>query len=159
MHVHLSEGAIGRCETTRSPITVEQVRDWCSNPDTQVVIKPVIDLNESHHVDAYEVPDRIAEQSVLINQTCVFPWCTRDARSCDSDHIEPHDSGGPTSSDNIAPLCRGHHRLKTHGGWRYTPIDAGTYLWTSPYGYTYLRDGSGTLDVSRDVPDHRRRRP
>ena len=158
LYVHLSEAAIrgeevggfGRCENTRTPVAAEQIRHWCANPDAQVVVKPVIDLDEHHHVDAYEVPDRIVEQSVLINHTCVFPWCTRSARSCDSDHIRPHDRGGPTCSDNIAPLCRRHHRLKTHGGWTYTRIEAGTFLWTSPHGYTYLRDPSGTLNVSRD---------
>ena len=84
LHVHLSEaairgeaGGIGRCENTRSPVTAEQIRDWCANPDAQVVVKPVLDLDDHHHVDAYEVPDRIVEHSVLINQTCVFPWCTR----------------------------------------------------------------------------------
>ena len=157
LYVHLAEAALrgeadglGRCENTRSPISADQVRDWCANPDAQVVVKPVIDLADHHHVDAYEVPDRIAEQSTLINHSCVFPWCTRSARSCDSDHIQPHDRGGPTCSDNIATLCRKHHRLKTHGGWSYTRIEAGTFLWTSPHGYTYLRDRSGTLDVSRD---------
>ena len=166
LYVHLSEAAIrgesggfGRCENTRTPVTVEQVREWCANPDAQVVVKPVIDLDEQHHVEAYEVPDRIAEQSTLINHACVFPWCTRSARACDSDHIEPHDTGGPTCSDNIAPLCRKHHRLKTHGGWTYTPIERGTYLWTSPHGYTYLRDRTGTLDVSRGAMDRHHRRP
>ena len=128
LHVHLAEAALrgeadglGRCENTRSPISAEQVRHWCANPDAEVVMKPVIDLDEHHHVAAYEIPDRIAEQSALVNHTCVFPWCTRSARACDSDHIQPHDRGGPTCSHNIAPLCRKHHRLKTHGGWTYTP--------------------------------------
>ena len=174
LYVHLSDAAIrgesggfGRCENTRTPVTAEQIRDWCANPDAEVVVKPVIDLNAHHHVEAYEVPDRIAEQSTLINHACVFPWCARSARACDSDHIQPHDRGGPTCSENIAPLCRQHHRLKTHGGWRYTPIERGTYLWTSPHGYSYLRDRCGTLDISSDHnPDdgndattHRRRRP
>ena len=170
LYVHLAEAAlhatattgadwIGRCENTRSPITAEQIRHWCANPDTQVTVKPVIDLNAHHHVDAYEVPDRITEQSVLVNHTCVFPWCTRSARACDSDHIRPHDRGGPTSSDNIAPLCRRRHRLKTHGGWTYTQIERGTYLWVSPHGYTYLRDRTGTLNVSRDRRPPPKRRP
>ena len=166
LYVHLAEAAIrgeaggfGRCENTRTPVTAEQIRDWCANPDAEVVIKPVIDLDAHHHVEAYEVPDRIVQQSILINHTCVFPWCTRSARSCDHDHIEPYDRGGPTCSDNIAPLCRKHHRLKTHGGWTYTPIEAGTFLWTSPHGYTYLRDRSGTLDVSRDRRPPPARRP
>ena len=137
LHVHLSEaalaeGGVGRLENYRTPITAEQIRDWCANPDAQVVVKPVIDLADHHHVDAYEVPARIAEQAALINMTCVFPWCTRSARRCDSDHIQPYDSGGTTSSDNIAPLCRRHHRLKTHGGWSYRPLEAGSFLWTQP---------------------------
>ena len=50
-----------------------------------------------------------------------------------------------------APLST-HHRLKTHGGWRCTPVERGTYLWTSPLGLSFLRDHEGTLDVTRDQP-------
>ena len=110
LYVHLAEAAIrgesggfGRCENTRTPVTVEQIRQWCASPDAQVVVKPVLDLDEHHHVDAYEIPDRIAEQSMLVSHTCVFPWCTRSARSCDSDHIQPHDRGGPTCSRQHRP--------------------------------------------------------
>ena len=150
LHVHLADAAIGRRENGRMPISVEQVRDWCANPDAQVVVKPVIDLNDHHHVDSYEVPARIAEQAALINVSCVFPWCTRSARSCDNDHIKPYAQGGTTSSDNIVPLCRRHHRLKTHGRWRYLRLEAGNYLWTSPHGYQFLRNETGTADVTRD---------
>ena len=51
---------------------------------------------------------------------------------------------------NIAPLCRGHHRLKTHGGWTYTKLDPTTYLWRSPHGHHYLRDHHGTSRASPD---------
>ena len=163
LYVHLAEaaihgeGGIGRFENHRTPVTAEQIRDWCANPDTQVVVKPVIDLNDHHHVDSYEVPVRIAEQAVLINVTCVFPWCTRSARRCDSEHITPFARGGTTSSDNIVPLCRRHHRLKTHGRWRYIRLEAGSFLWTSPHGYQFLRNETGTSDVTRhrsaDPPD------
>ncbi len=166
LYVHLAEAAvqpegsgIGRVENTRSMVTAEQIRHWCANPDTQVTIKPVIDLNDHVHVDAYEVPDRMAEAATLIDHSCVFPWCTRPARTtdpdqhdADCDHITSYDTGGPTCSCNIAPLCRRHHRLKTHSAWSYTPLERGTYLWTSPHGYQYLRNHEGTLDVSRDRP-------
>ncbi|WP_372727018.1 hypothetical protein [Nocardioides sp.] len=56
-------------------------------------------------------------------------------------------------------MCRRHHRLKTHGGWRYTRLDPGSFLWASPHGYTYLRDATGTTDVSRDVSRERRPPP
>ena len=109
------------------------------------------------HVEAYEVPDRIAEQVALRDHTCVFPWCTRPARrlrpdqhGCDCDHTVPHAQGGATCTCQLAPLCRRHHRLKTHGGWTYTILEPGTYLWSSPHRYQYLRDHTGTLDVTRN---------
>jgi hypothetical protein len=59
------------------------------------------------------------------------------------------------------PLCRQHHRLKTHGHagthWTYTMLDPGTYLWSSPHRMQFLRDKTGTHDVTRD-PDHQRQR-
>ncbi len=117
LYVHLSEAAItghstesgvslelARVENHRQGVTADQVRTWCANPDTQVTVKPVIDLAEHIRVDAYEVPDRLAEQTQLRDGACVFPWCTRPARPCDSDHVIPHAEGGPTCSCNIAPL-------------------------------------------------------
>ena len=167
LHLHQSaiEGVgspIGRVENTRSPVTVEQIRDWCGHPDAQVTVKPVIDLADHVHVGAYEVPDRIAEPVALRDLTCVYPWCSRPARrlrpdehGCDCDHNLPHAQGGATCSCQIAPLCRRHHRLKTHGGWSYTILEPGTYLWSSPHGDQFLRDHEGTLDVTAD----RHRRP
>ena len=167
LYAHLSDAAItdprlgelGRLENTRSLITAEQVRLWCANPDTQVIVKPVIDLTDHVHVTAYEVPDRMAEAAVLTDQTCVFPFCTRPARGCrpdehdaDCDHITPYGPDGPTGTCNLAPLCRRHHRLKTHGGWRYRAIERGSYLWTSPLGLRFLRDHDGTIDVTGDRP-------
>jgi hypothetical protein len=173
LHLHLSDQAvrpgnegsrgggagIGRVENTRQPVTADTIRDWCRRPDTQVVVKPVIDLADHICVDAYEVPDRIAEPVALRDLTCTFPWCTRPARTlrpdehpCDDDHVTPYARGGPTCVCSIAPLCRRHHRLKTHGSWRSVILEPGSYLWTSPHGYQFLRDHHGTLDVS---PDHR----
>ncbi|MCW2758329.1 MAG: endonuclease, partial [Nocardioidaceae bacterium] len=110
------------------------------------------DLNQHLRVDAYEIPDRLHDQVKERDGSCVFPWCARTARSCDTDHVVPYDEGGPTSSDNLAALCRSHHRLKTHGSWTYTVLEPGSYLWRSPNGLSYLRDGTGTQDVSRPPP-------
>jgi hypothetical protein len=181
MYVHLSEAAlhdssldpVARLERGNSLVTVEQVRSWCGRPDTQVVIKPVIDLDRCTESDSDQVPEAIKEQVALRDRTCVFPWCTRPARRCypdtdehagehageypcDNDHVIPRARGGPTCSCNIAPLCRRHHRLKTHSRWTYTVVDPGTYLWTSPHRYHYLRDPDGTTDVS---PDRQRSAP
>ncbi len=143
---------LARVENQRRILTADQIRTWCANPDTEVIVKPVIDLNEHIHVEGYEVPDRLREQVTLRDHTCVFPWCTRSARKMDADHVIPYAEGGTTSSDNIAPLCRRHHRLKTHSAWTYTMLEPGSFLWSSPHGYQFLRDHHGTLDVSRDQP-------
>jgi hypothetical protein len=129
-------------------LTQTQVATWCGNPDVKVVIKPVIDLHDPLSSTAYEVPDQIKEHLELRDRTCVFPNCTQLARTCQKDHIQPHDNGGPTQTDNLADLCQHHHNLKTHTHWTYTQLEPGIFLWRSPHGYHYLRDHQGTQDVT-----------
>ena len=158
IHVHLShaainrdEGGIAHVEETRSIVSTNQLREWCTG-DAQVVIKPVIDLDAHHHTDAYAVPDRLADQTRLAQPTCAFPWCERPARRCDLDHVTAHGSGGPTCSCNLAPLCRRHHRAKTHTTWTYDKTDAATYLWRSPHGLHLVKD-HGTTRLITAPPD------
>ena len=105
------------------------------------------------HVEAYEIPDRIREQVILTDTSCIWPWCTRRARRCDLDHRQPHSRGGPTCACNLAPLCRRHHRHKTHHRWTYQTLGRGVYQWTSPHGHRYLRDRTGTQPLHR-CPTH-----
>ncbi|MGL5811029.1 MAG: HNH endonuclease signature motif containing protein [Nocardioides sp.] len=142
-------GQVGRCQNTGTAIDVEQIRAWCNAPGTSVTITPIIDLNDTVRVDQYEIPDRIAERIELRDGSCVFPHCTRPATTCDTDHITPYAHDGPTSTDNLAPLCRHHHRLKTHTPWTYQMTEPGTYLWTSPHHHTYRRDHTGTTDLTK----------
>lgn len=167
LHVHLSEAAlhgadgcdelsVGRVEG-HGLVTVDQIRAWCGTSGTTVVVKPVLDLAGHVRVDQGEVPDRIVEQVALRDGGCVFPWCGRSARRCrpddhpcDCDHVVPHSEGGVTCPCNLAPLCRRHHRLKTHGSWSYLVLEPGRYLWRSPRGYRFLVDHTGTRDVTLD---------
>ena len=58
------------------------------------------------------------------------------------------DDGGPpgqTRPDNLAPLCRRHHRAKTHAGWHYRRNPDGTYTWHSPHGRTTPSAPDGTV--------------
>lgn len=152
LHVHLNEAAlsgvgVARVEGLAGPQLATRVAAWCARPETEIVVKPVINLSQRIHVDAYEIPDRIREHVVLRDVTCVFPFCHRSARSGDIDHVIPYDSGGPTATDNLAALCRHHHRLKTHGRWHYRMRSPGCYIWTSPHGHRYLRDQLGTSSL------------
>jgi hypothetical protein len=153
-------GPTGRMEESQRLVLLDQVKDWCANSRTKVTVKPVIDLTADLLTPAYEVPDRIREQVILRDRTCVFPWCTRPARGCDIDHVVEFDHDaeaegrpqpGPTQTDNLAALCRFHHRLKTHTVWRYHVTGRGCFEWTSPHGHRYRRDPSGTSRIK--APD------
>lgn len=154
--LHLSSEAIGagavsrvvgRCENTRSPLSAEQIRTWCGAPGVRVTVQPVIDVAGHQPVDSYEIPTATRTQVTTREPQCVFPSCTRRADKADLDHIVPWEEGGPTCACNLAPLCRRHHRAKTHGGWSYVMVTPGTYLWYSPSGVTWLVDGVGTYAV------------
>jgi hypothetical protein len=83
--------------------------------------------------NAYQPTELIKEQDRLRHRECVFPHCHRPSRSCDLDHIIPWPLG-PRASWNLAPLCRGHHRLKTHTDWTYPYVPGTGFVWTDPSG-------------------------
>jgi hypothetical protein len=120
-------------ENTRTTITPEHLREWCQTAGTTITVRPVIDLNTDLSTDAYEPTEVMREQVRLRCRECVFPDCHRPSRSCDLDHIVPWPLG-PTVSWNLAPLCRGHHRLKTHTAWTYEYVSGIGFVWTDPHG-------------------------
>jgi hypothetical protein len=154
-------GPTGRMENGQRLVLLEQIQSWCADSRTEVTIKPVIDLNTELSAQVYKVPADIREQIQLRDRTCVFPGCARPARRCDVDHIIAYDHDadaegrpqpGPTSTDNLACLCRFHHRLKTHSAWRYEMVEPGIFEWTSPHGHRYRRDHTGTAALDPPAP-------
>ena len=49
---------------------------------------------------------------------CVFPGCDRPLTWCDAHHLWHWVDGGPTDLDNLALLCRAHHRTVHEEGWQ-----------------------------------------
>ncbi|NYJ02176.1 hypothetical protein HNR19_002874 [Nocardioides thalensis] len=75
----------------------------------------------------------------------MYPHCNRPAEACDLDHVIPHAKGGVTCPCNLAPVCRGHHRLKTHrAGWAYRVLAPGIYHWRGRTGHQWLVTPGGT---------------
>jgi len=129
---------VGRVERL-GPATMAKIRDWLAT--TNATIQPVLRMDRHDTVDAHDPPAWMRDLVTLRDPHCVFPWCQRTSRACDLDHIDPYQDDGPpgqTSPDNLAPLCRRHHRAKTSGRWRYQRHPDGTYQWTAPGGTTYF---------------------
>ena len=88
----------------------------------------------SYSRTTYRVPADLARYLRTRDGTCRFPGCGRRATTCDLDHTTPWNPDGHTRHDNLAHLCRNHHRLKHHTRWRMTQHPDGTITWTSPTG-------------------------
>jgi hypothetical protein len=156
--VHLSADTLaGRdpvvtTDGAMAPTLDTLVREWCGRRDSGVTVSPVIDLNTHCESDRGDVPHHLRERAALRQPTCAFPFCSRTARSCDCDHVVARSRGGPTCDCNLAALCRRHHRLKTHSGWRYFRLEPGVWVWTEPHGQRFVTDRHGTHDVTPAPP-------
>ncbi|WP_370291355.1 FAD-dependent oxidoreductase [Cryobacterium sp. TMB3-15] len=75
-----------------------------THPETVAVLS----VGKEH----YKAPADLRRWVALRDGTCRFPGCTRPASRSDLDHTLAREHGGPTDYDNLAHLCRAHHRLK-----------------------------------------------
>ncbi|MGC5167218.1 DUF222 domain-containing protein [Luteimicrobium sp. DT211] len=67
---------------------------------------------------------------------------------------------GQTRADNLHPVCRHHHNLKTHGGWSTTrdPV-TGVVTWRSPTGHEHQVGPHITDPDHKDAPGAARLEP
>ena len=110
----------------------------------------------------YTPPADLAEHVRFRDLACVRPGCGTSAWHSELDHISPfgHDTkqGGPTSADNLAPLSKGCHQIKTHGGFQLERTSNNSYRWTTPTGHTYDVDPPPPLRaLDPDDPVHEAR--
>ncbi|MCE3554787.1 HNH endonuclease, partial [Pseudonocardia sp. RS11V-5] len=52
----------------------------------------------------------------LRDRHCTFTGCLAPAHTADLDHTRDHAHGGPTTAEDLGPICRHDHGLK-HRGW------------------------------------------
>ena len=144
------------------PITAGEAIDLLGH--CQVTIRPILDLRDQLPVDTYEIPTAMRETLRLSRPSSIYPWThtgthPHTGSQTDLDHTTPYlpmDAGGPpgqTSVENLGPMTRFAHRIKTHArGWRHHQPTPGVYLWRTPHGYWYHVDNTGTRPLGRD-PD------
>jgi hypothetical protein len=90
----------------------------------------LLDMGRSHYLPSQYLVDFLTAR----DRTCRFPGCSHPARLSDIDHAKSWEEGGHTNPENLGFLCRRHHRLKTHGGWKLKSHADGSCTWTSPQG-------------------------
>ncbi len=115
----------------------------------------VLDVGRTRYTPPADIDRHVRTR----DHTCARPGCPTPATTCDLDHTIPfHAGAGPqrtTAADNLGPLCRRDHRLKTDGGYHLTQPAPGVFDWTTPTGHTY-RCTPGTHGQSRltHIPEH-----
>ena len=122
------------------PITAGQARSIAADGDlTRLICDPTTGALLDYGRTRYRPPDVLRDFVHTRDRTCVTPGCRAPAARTDIDHVEPYKPGqtvgGPTDVDNLASLCRHHHRAKDGGGsrLRHHP-NTGDWTWTTPLG-------------------------
>ncbi|MDY0909368.1 HNH endonuclease signature motif containing protein [Microbacterium sp. CFBP9034] len=123
------------------PIPLARARELCGGADgwMRILTHPETGMVLSVGREQYRPPPALRRLVRWRADRCMAPGCGIPAARCEIDHTVAWEHGGTTSLDNLAPLCRGHHTIKHHGGWRVEQIDGsgGALQWTSPAGRRY----------------------
>ncbi|NUJ88503.1 DUF222 domain-containing protein [Plantibacter sp. MCCC 1A11337] len=119
-------GPIDPDTAARLAVTAPSMTRILTQPETGAVV--------SVGREQYRVPADLARAVRLRDTTCRAPGCGRAARNCDLDHSIAWQDGGTTAVDNLACLCRHHHRLKHLPGWNLEHHPGGILTWTTPDG-------------------------
>ncbi|MBM7816128.1 hypothetical protein JOE56_000822 [Brevibacterium paucivorans] len=85
----------------------------------------------------YYIPAALKRMVEARHPYCSVPWCAVPARVCEKDHIEPFnhqdpENGGLTVMENLHPLCKRHHQLKTQKRLRVDRMDDGSLACVFP---------------------------
>ena len=125
--------------------TTQLLTDWLTRfaaAGTKITLRPVLDLNSEVAVDQHDPPEAMRETVMLRDPTASSPAAAATPGAATST-TSPNTSRWKTADHparrpaNLAPLCRTHHRVKTHTAWHYKRLDDGSYEWTAPTGHQY----------------------
>lgn len=135
------------------PIPIDKARELCGGADgwMRVLTHPDTGAVVSVGRERYRPPPAFRKLARWRAARCMAPGCAMPADRCDLDHTLAWEHGGHTALTNLAPLCRGHHTVKHHGGWRVhqltDPAHSGALEWVSPYGRRYVVAPERTIPV------------
>lgn len=138
VHVRVDHAALVRGHTKAEetcdipgvgPIPVATARALSSDAILAAVITKGKDVKAVAHLGR-TIPARLRTALQARDSECVVPGCHNRHR-LEIDHVEPFAEGGPTSLDNLVRMCRPHHHMKTHLGFRLKGRP-GDWKWIAP---------------------------
>lgn len=132
------------------PISIAQAEALCGGADgwMRILTHPETGAVLSVGRDLYRPPPALRRLVRWRADRCMAPGCGMPAGRCEIDHTVAWETGGTTELSNLAPICKGHHLVKHHGGWQVRQVEGsgGALEWTSPTGRRY------TVAPERRVP-------
>ncbi|MEV0983401.1 HNH endonuclease signature motif containing protein [Brevibacterium sp. NPDC049920] len=127
-----------------TPIPADLARRLAAGSEkfTRILTDPTTGAICPEIAQSYTLP---AGMRTTLNQTwawCTAPGCTRRAETSEADHITPFDHanpsrGGRTDFDNLHPLCKQHHHMKTERILRLHRTTDGLICWQFAHGITH----------------------
>jgi hypothetical protein len=111
------------------PIPVATARALSSDAILAAVLTEGADVKAVAHLGR-NVPARLRTALQARDSECAVPGC-HNRHWLEIDHREAVTEGGPTSLDNLVRLCRPHHHMKTHKGFRLIGRP-GEWKWIAP---------------------------
>jgi hypothetical protein len=137
------------------PIPVARARELCGADASwmRVLTHPETGMVLSVGRELYRAPAPLRKLTKWRADRCMGPGCGMPASRCEIDHQLAWEHGGETSLQNSAPLCKGHHTVKHHGGWDVRQLEGGggAIQWTSPTGRRYVVRPERRVPVFRPV--------
>ena len=98
-------------------VPLATARELLSDSVVDLVVRDGVDVRSVTGLGR-TIPKVVRTALVDRDPTCVVPRCGATQR-LEIDHWRVDFArGGPSELDNLARLCKFHHRLKTHRGWR-----------------------------------------
>jgi hypothetical protein len=128
------------------PVPVATARSVLGESWLRLVVRRGVDVLNVCHAGRY-VSDHLRTSLLVRDGGCVVPGCG-STRLLEFDHWRvPFKDCGQTELSNLATLCRHHHRLKTHHGWR---LVGGVARWR------WLKPGDSEEDPPAPAEGHTR---
>jgi len=111
------------------PIPVASARALAADAVISAIVCDGVDVKAVAHLGR-SIPAHVRTALIARDLVCVVPGChTRDG--LEIDHIVAFADGGVTGLSNLCRMCRWHHSLKTHQGYRLTG-GPGDWGWEPP---------------------------